>query len=1230
MSHTVCPSVNVLEDLLRGNLVDPHLHDLADHLEGCSDCQARAKTLVPNDTLVEALRASPAADSIANEMPRNLVEQIKQLPQNNIMATSDATFLTSDTKANGGDADLNFLEPAQQADEIGRLGGYGIVKVLGKGGMGVVFLADDPKLERRVAMKVMLPKIAANPTAKDRFLREARAAAKLKSDHIVTIYQVDEANGIPFLAMELLDGRPLDELISKGRSLSVPQILRIGQEVAKGLDAAHEKGLIHRDIKPANLWLESSGRIKILDFGLARSEKDDVHLTQTGAIVGTPAFMAPEQAQGDKGVDARADLFSLGCVLYRLCAGEIPFKGDTTMGTLLALAMDTPTAPSAINTAIPQALSELIMQLLEKQPAKRPASAKEVLERLSAMERTLTPASNAPDLTAVLSSTQSSSTPGFSQFNASAIKPQKSKPGSKRWIALACAMLLIGGGAFAVYQLVFDTPNGRIVVQIEGEDVDARFKKGKLELYDKDGKLIYTLEPSQRDKELPAGKYTIKVVGADGLTLDTDKFEMKRGDKVVVRVVLDPTTVASNTGPKVSPKVEPRHLNPSISSLDKLDSKLIPEAERFPWQPKELVAVLGEQRGRHWGRIHNLSFSADGKTIVSVGDYCGQIFDAATLQHRTFLPSHVTSAVYSADRKTLIIAVHTTVVTESGVWLWDVTGPEPKRGLRLMEKGPTEIVLSADGKRLAADTIVSDKTIHLWDLGGEKPRELPGIKDLKSVTAMAISFDGNSLLTGHEKGMKPSLWDLTDAEPKQRAMLDIHEGNIGAIESVAFSPDGKSAATGAWYGPTLLWDIGGPKPSRRAVINTNGRNLVFSPDGRTLALRTDVFSAISVVLFDLAGAEPSELARIRLNCQSLAFSPDGKTLATGSEEGQVRLWDITGKEPKERVPFQGHIGPLTGAVLAPDGKTLATYSSRDSVIRLWDVSGTAARHRAELRGHTSTVSGICFSPDSKTLASSSPDNTVRLWDLTKMEPEERLRLRPPSSVQLRAIAFAPDGKSVAFSDGDMVVRLWDVTGEEPKERAVLPKSGGPLVFSSDGKTLICSMHQKTPHLWDLSGTEPRDLGQIEYKSPYSLSNPHGLNSTPMALFPDGKTLAVAAKRDGIAGAGLLLWDLSTPTPKEGRFLPLMLGGIWTVAVSPDGKTVAAATTNGDLLCWDTSKTPSLPILEKDVVERWAKQATLKSWKFPGPINAVSFAPDSKHLITANANGTAYVLRLPSP
>jgi serine/threonine protein kinase len=298
-----------------------------------------------------------------------------------------------------------FLTPPQTPDEIGRLGCYRALKVIGTGGMGVVFKAEDVLLKRIVALKAMLPSVVKNASAKDRFFREARAVAALHHDHVVRIYQVGEDKGTPFLAMEFLLGESLDCLLGRVGTLSVLDALRIAQEVAQGLAAAHDCGLVHRDIKPANIWLEKRpvndnslsfglsktdraaalGRVKILDFGLAHTLGDGPRLTQTGMIVGTPAYMPPEQADG-KTIDRRSDLYSLGVVLYRMVTGQVPFKGNSPLAVIAALAVQTPTAPSSLNPKIPNALNDLILRLISKEPATRPSCAREVYRLLGRIE----------------------------------------------------------------------------------------------------------------------------------------------------------------------------------------------------------------------------------------------------------------------------------------------------------------------------------------------------------------------------------------------------------------------------------------------------------------------------------------------------------------------------------------------------------------------------------------------------------------------------------------------------------------------------------------------------------------------------------------------------------------------------------------------------------------------------------------------------------------------------
>jgi serine/threonine protein kinase len=300
----------------------------------------------------------------------------------------------------------DILAPPQAADEVGRLGNYRILKELGAGGMGMVFLAEDPQLRRLVALKVMAPALATEESARQRFLREARATAALRHDHVVTIYQVAEDRGVPFLAMEFLAGESLEARLQREGRLPLAEALRLGREIAAGLDAAHEQGLIHRDVKPGNVFLESVGRrpasaarqsatdhgtrttdcrVKLLDFGLAHFESGDVRLTQSGVVVGTPHYMSPEQAGGEQ-VDHRGDLFSLGCVLYRMTAGKLPFEGANLRSTLKAVMFEPPPPLATLAPDVPPALAALIERLLAKEPGDRPQSAAEVVEALAALE----------------------------------------------------------------------------------------------------------------------------------------------------------------------------------------------------------------------------------------------------------------------------------------------------------------------------------------------------------------------------------------------------------------------------------------------------------------------------------------------------------------------------------------------------------------------------------------------------------------------------------------------------------------------------------------------------------------------------------------------------------------------------------------------------------------------------------------------------------------------------
>jgi serine/threonine protein kinase len=277
----------------------------------------------------------------------------------------------------------------------GEFGGFRIVALLGEGGMGRVYRAEDPQLRREVALKVMKPAVAAKPESRGRFLREARAMAAVHHDNVAPIFQVSEVDGVPFLAMPLLRGESLAVRLKREGVLPTADVLHIGREAAAGLVAVHARGLIHRDIKPTNIWLETlpddSGaarprwRVKLLDFGLAREQSESDAVTQEGVVLGSPAYMSPEQTDG-KSLDPRSDLFSLGSVLYECATGRRSFQEKTFTAILAAVGGHHPPPAYEVNPHVPQELSALIGRLQAKSPADRPPSAHSVAESIHVIE----------------------------------------------------------------------------------------------------------------------------------------------------------------------------------------------------------------------------------------------------------------------------------------------------------------------------------------------------------------------------------------------------------------------------------------------------------------------------------------------------------------------------------------------------------------------------------------------------------------------------------------------------------------------------------------------------------------------------------------------------------------------------------------------------------------------------------------------------------------------------
>ncbi len=342
---------DVLRLLLNDRLPPARVVDLETHLERCTDCRKALNQLAGGDPWSSAVRLY-------------------------LGETED-----SDPCPGPADDSLHFLTPSADPESLGKIGPYEVKGLLGRGGNGVVLKAFDGGLNRFVAVKVIASVLAGSGAARKRFAREAQAAAAVVHEHVVAVHAVDETAGIPYLVMEYVAGRALQDRLDKDGPLALREVLRIGMQTAAGLAAAHAQGLVHRDIKPANILLENGvERVKITDFGLARAVAD-ASLTQSGVITGTPKYMAPEQARGEA-IDHRADLFSLGSTLYAMCTGHPPFRADTPLAVLRRVTDDSPRPVRETNAEVPVWLDAILGKLMAKDPAARFQTAAEVAELL--------------------------------------------------------------------------------------------------------------------------------------------------------------------------------------------------------------------------------------------------------------------------------------------------------------------------------------------------------------------------------------------------------------------------------------------------------------------------------------------------------------------------------------------------------------------------------------------------------------------------------------------------------------------------------------------------------------------------------------------------------------------------------------------------------------------------------------------------------------------------------
>jgi serine/threonine protein kinase len=740
-----CPPSDRLRQLLQGS-PPPDQAELIAHLDHCTACQR---------ALEELAGVNPALLSAANSLLRTF--HPPEAPLRRLLADleqdASLTVLHSPPISNGWVQSL--LRPADSPDALGQLDQYLVTELLGQGGMGLVLKAFDPPLKRWVALKVLSPGLASDRVARQRFAREAQAAAGVRHEHVITIHAVSETNGLPFLVMEHVAGGSLQDYLDRHGPPDWREVARLGEEIATGLAAAHAHGLVHRDIKPSNILLHIEGAngelgvAKISDFGVARVA-DEARLTRTGIIPGTPMYMAPEQALCEP-LDHRADLFSLGSVLYALCTGQEPFAGTSPMAVLRQVCEATPRPIRELNPSIPTWLAAIVERLQAKRPDDRFASAAAVADLLRYNRAH-------PD--------QPRPVPPPRTLRQQRRSPRRLAVGVLVSTLLLASGFLLTNRVGWTHWLGWGSPGDRAENRV----------------------------PLRATLSGHTGPVWSVAFAPDGETLATGS------DDASLRFW--------NTATAVETAQLPGH-NSAVFALAFAHNGTFLVSGDGDGTLRLWDVATRQESGvlpHHGGNVRRVAISPD-DTTVAVGSSAQavELWDIASRTIRQTLAGHhgsILAIAFAPDGSTLA-----TGDASGDIRFWDpATGAERARfagdpfGVRALAFTPDSQTLASAG--------TGDKEVKIWQAAThEQVASLSGYEN--GIQYLTISPDGRLLATGSRDG-SVKIWDL--ATGRLLATLHAHQGSVLAV---AFHPDGRTLATVGDDRVGRLWDLTGlrlPQP----------------------------------------------------------------------------------------------------------------------------------------------------------------------------------------------------------------------------------------------------------------------------------------------------------------------------------------------------------------------------------------------------------------------------------
>jgi WD40 repeat protein len=1045
-------------------------------------------------------------------------------------ANSDAT-LPADVVAPAVTAfpTLSLPEPpagGAPPAELPHVAGYETLRVLGWGGMGVVYLAWQTGLARLVALKTVLAGAHVSPEQRARFHTEAEAAARLQHPDIVQIYEVGNADGQPYLAMEYVEGGSLAARLN-GKPQPAPAAADLVARLAEAVHHAHQRGIVHRDLKPANILLRekrttdhtentdkkkktNSSSVpsvlsvvdfepKITDFGLAKLLLGGVSQTATGAILGTPAYMAPEQAGGTAPVGPATDVYALGTILYELLTGRPPFLATGVLETLEEVRRQEPVPPRRLVATVPRDLETICLKCLEKDPARRYESALALAEDLRRY------AAGEPVRARPVAAWERG------------VRWVRRHPARAALLVVSClAVLALTGAAVGLaYNARLQTLNTDL------EDAVAQTKASRDALSRLERWLRYVRDVRFADEAWHGGQVQRLKPLLDGCPSDLRGWEwyylrglrQKDGQTLTHR-----SWVLSVTFDPEGHRLASGCSDGSVSIWD-LDTATGRPRDKGRPSPKY-------QKGGVWG----VTFSPNGRLLASAGDDHSVLLwnpdDGQVVRKLQGHTGPVRSVAFRPDGKVLASASK-----DGTIKLWDAERGDVLHTLAGHKGGALAVAFAPGGKRLASAG--ADAVVRLWDPDqGALVRELSG--HTREVHGVAFSADGKLLVSAGSDGTVRT-WDPASGQPRTVYL----PGQATALYGVAFGPGGQIATAGEDH-HLRVWDGSVMRTFRGHQNHVQG--VAFSPDGRRVATA----SRDRTVKLWKIDTDQQFRAFLGPGAPMLGarFSPDGRRLTSVAEDGTVREWDAdSGKLLRRRT---ANLDRPRSVAIRLDGGFL-TAAGRHGKIARWDLAND--RPIPATWQHGAPARAVAVSPDGRRVASTGEDGTVKIWDTAG---ETALFTRGEHTAPVRAVVFSPDGKSLV-SGGEDGVRVWDVaTGRElPTWVGKTPKVAA-LAFGPDGCLAVAQMGGHLS-LWD----PERRLRRVALLG-------HNARVWAVAFTPDGTRLASASQDMTVK-----LWD--TASGHEVLTLRDFPGEVSGVAFSPDGRRLVTTDLGGSVRLWETDR-----------------------------------------------------------